>query len=94
MSGTPIKHCLQIEALCEAMLLPALAFVRVRAHTGKTDSVSFGNAAADAAAKNDASRRHTHAVLLASLCTSEISDLDQHQAADALNHPLWESRGC
>ena len=96
LSDTPIKHCLQIEALLEAMLLPVeLAILRVHAHTANTGSVSLGNAAAaDAAAKNAASRCHTHAVLLASACTSEITDLDQHQAADALNHPLWESRDC
>lgn len=94
-SGTPIKNLLQIEALLEAMLLPAeLAILKVLSHTGNTDSISLGNAAADAAAKNAASRCHTHAVLLASPCTSEITDLDQHQAAYALNYPLWESRGC
>ena len=76
-SGTPIKNHMQIEALLEAMLLSAqLAILKVRAHTGNTDSIIIGIAAAEAAAKNAASRRHTHAVLLASRCTSEITDLD------------------
>ena len=92
-SGITIKNGIQFEALLEAMLLPAqLAILKVRAHTGNTDSVSLGNAAADAAAKNAPSRCYTYTVMLATLYTSEITNLDQHQAADALNHPLWESR--
>ena len=51
------------------MLLPAKsAILKVRLHTGNTDSISLGKA--DAAAKNAASRCHTHAVMLTTPCTS------------------------
>ena len=53
--GKPIKHHQLIKDLLDAIMLPKrLAIVKCEAHTNGSDSVSLGNARADAAAKQAA----------------------------------------
>lgn len=74
--GKPNLNANQVAALLDAILLPArIAVLKCAAHTGKTDSVSRGNAATDAAAKAAAEGGLPFQLVLAPLPTPSLADL-------------------
>ncbi|XP_071337791.1 protein NYNRIN-like [Trachinotus anak] len=101
-TGRPIAHHVLVAALLDAILLPKqIAVCKCEAHTNNTDSISLGNARADAAAKAASKRPVSPDTLGVSLTfnstppvvtTVEIADL-QIRASQAEKH-CWKKAGC
>lgn len=94
--GKPILNSNHVATLLDATLLPAcIAVVKCAAHTGKTDSVSQRNAAADAAAKAAAEGGLPFQLVLAPLSTPNFADLPAVQSfASQPEKTLWRKHGC
>ncbi|KAK2920516.1 hypothetical protein Q8A73_000001, partial [Channa argus] len=96
-AGTPIAHHTLVAALLNAILLPKqISVIKCDAHTNKTDPISTGNSAADAAAKAAARTGQMFHLTLLSL-PQELNpqaDLSTMQSLASISEKtLWRKSG-
>uniref|UniRef100_A0A3B1JAJ5 ribonuclease H n=1 Tax=Astyanax mexicanus TaxID=7994 RepID=A0A3B1JAJ5_ASTMX len=94
-SGAHIAHHKLVSELLDAILLPAeIAVCKCEAHTKKTDSISLGNARADAAAKRAAC--NTVCSLPSLLCVKtpflQVSEMQKRSSPS--ERAEWKKAGC
>ncbi|XP_047231734.1 uncharacterized protein LOC124874432 [Girardinichthys multiradiatus] len=94
--GKPILNARQVSDLLDAIMLPArLAVVKCAAHTGQSDFVSRGNAAADSAAKTAALRPFSSDESFLSLTDPQGVTVPEMQSfATSQEKEKWRRAGC